>query len=230
MNASPASSGVAQTLRFAPRQSWSFAPHLIMVLAALAWLAPAPVLAQGTGTVLAQDASAPQPKEIGWWAGGGGGYLAGRADCSNCETELAYGNGGAFILQGGVRVRDRLHVGAEVYSTNRTLPGGSFRNTHLLAIFQYRPFAGLGWFLKGGYGMAIVKGAIPGPEGDATARTWGMGVMYGTGWEFKVGRHASFVPLAATYITTVGDVSTPNGTASNVVVNGWFAGALLTVR
>ncbi len=183
------------------------------------------------GAVLAQDTPAPQAKESSWFAGGGGGYLAGRADCSNCETDLPYGNGGAFILQGGVSARhDRLHVGAELYSTNRTLPGGTFRNTHLLGIFQYRPFAKLGWFLKGGYGMAIVKGVVPGPEGNTTGRTWGMGVMYGTGWEFKVGPHASFVPLAATYITTVGDVSGQNGTASNVVLNGWFAGALLTVR
>ncbi len=182
------------------------------------------------GAALAQSSAAPQARDVGWFAGGGGGYLAGRADCSNCETEVPYGNGGAFILQGGVRVRDRLQVGAELYSTNRTLPGGTFRNTHLLGIFQYRPFAKLGWFLKGGYGMAIVKGVVPGPEGDVTGRTWGMGVMYGTGWEFKMGPHAAFVPLAATYITTVGDISAPAGTASNVVVNGWFAGALVTVR
>ena len=180
--------------------------------------------------VLAQGAPATQAKEIGWWVGGGGGYLAGRAACSNCETDPPYGDGGAFVVQGGVRVRDRLHIGGEIYSTDCTLPGGSFRNTHLLGVFQYRPFTSLGFFLKGGYGMAIVKGVIPGPSGDAIARTWGMGVMYGAGWEFRVARRVSFAPVGATYITTVGDVPAPKGTASNVVVNGWFAGALLMIH
>jgi hypothetical protein len=212
------------------RQSRSRASHLMVVLMVLAWLAPLPLFAQGPGAVQAPAAPAPRANEIGWWVGGGGGYLAGRADCSNCETDPQYGDGGSMVVQGGVRVGDRLRVGGEFYTTHRSLTGGDFRNSHLLGIFEYRPFAKLGWFLKGGYGMAIVKGVLPGPTVDTTARTWGMGVMYGTGWEFKLGSRASFVPVAATYITTVGDVVTANGTAQNVVVNGWFAGALLTVR
>lgn len=178
-----------------------------------------------------QDATTTSSNNASWWVGGGGGYLAGRSACSNCATEPPYGDGGAFLFQGGVRVRDRVHIGAEIYSTNRTMPAGTFRNTHFLAMFQFRPFARAGFFLKGGYGMAIVKGVAPGASGDEViGRTWGMGVMYGAGWEFRASRRVSFAPLAATYITTVGDITAPGGTAQNVVINGWFAGAVLMIH
>jgi hypothetical protein len=215
----------------APRaaQAWRIAAHRVRWFVSLGLVLLA--LAVAPGVALAQDTSAPpQPKEVGWWIGGGGGYLAGRADCSNCEAERNYGDGGAFLFQGGFRVRNRLHVGAELYSTSRTMPAGTFRDTQMLGVFQYRPFASLGFFLKGGYGMAFVRDAIPIEGVEVTARTSGMGVMYGAGWEFPVGRNVSFAPLAATYITTVGDVTTSVGTAQNVVINGWFAGALLMIH
>ena len=47
---------------------------------------------------------------------------------------------------------------------------------------------------------------------------------------FGAGRRVSFAPMAATYITTVGDVRDVQGTAQNVVVNGWFAGAVVMFR
>ncbi len=107
----------------------------------------------------------------------------------------------------------------------------SLRDTHLLGIFQFRPFAGLGFFLKGGYGMALVKDVLPlAGGGEATFRTWGMGVMYGAGWIFGAKRRVSFAPTAATYITTVGDVRGVQATAQNVVINGWFAGAVVMFR
>src|SRR5512133_2341706 len=73
------------------------------------------------GVARAQGTAATPSKDVGWWVGGGGGYLAGRAACSNCETEPDYGNGGSFVFQGGVRAWDRLHVGGELYSTTRKL-------------------------------------------------------------------------------------------------------------
>ena len=42
-------------------------------------------------------------------------------------------------VQGGVRVGERLQVGGELYSTDRTLPGGSFRDTHLLGDLPVPP-------------------------------------------------------------------------------------------
>ncbi len=71
-----------------------------------------------------------------------------------------------------------------------------FRDTHLIAIAQYRPFARHGFFIKGGYGMAAVKAAVPSDTGTVVARTWGMGVMYGAGWVFDVGRRVSLAPMA----------------------------------
>jgi hypothetical protein len=185
----------------------------------------------GPGTLLAQTGPATQPQGSKWWAGGGGGYLAGHVACSNCDTDRPYGDDSAFLVQGGRRVTERLLIGGEVFSTVKTHSGGDFRDTHLLGIAQFRPFAHAGFFLKGGYGMAVVKAAVPlDSGGTSTARTWGMGVMYGAGWVFGEGRRVSFAPVAATYITTVGDISMPAGTATNVVMNGWFAGAAVMFR
>jgi len=185
------------------------------------------------GVALAQGSAAPQTQGqgAGWWIGGGGGYLAGRAACSNCESDPPYGDGSALVIQGGVRLGDRLQVGGELFSTDRTVNGTSLRNTHMLGIFQFRPFARLGFFLKGGYGMALVKDVIPVTENTQfSARTWGMGVMYGAGWIFGQSKRVAVAPTVATYVTTVGDVRGVQGTAQNVVINGWFAGALVMFR
>jgi hypothetical protein len=184
----------------------------ILLVPALAW---------------AQGGEAAQPEASRWWAGGGGGYLASRTACTLCDSDPPHRDGAAVLFQGGVRVSERLLVGAEVFSTARTSAGTDARNTYLLGVAQYRPFASHGFFLKGGYGLALVKVAVPTEGGQVAARTWGMGLMYGAGWVFREGRRLSIAPVGATYVTTAGDVRTPEGTAENVVANGWFAGIVV---
>jgi len=178
----------------------------------------------------AQGAATAQSQGSRWWVGGGGGYLAGRADCTNCESNPPFGNGSAVLFNGGLRVTQRLLVGGEIFSTGRTLEGMSLRDTYLLGIAQYRPFRSHGFFLKGGYGMGFIKDAYMLEGVEETARTSGIGLMYGVGWVFREDRRLSFAPLAAQYVTTVGDVRGAAGTAQNVVVNSWFVGAVLMVR
>jgi hypothetical protein len=182
------------------------------------------------GVVHAQDAGPVKPQGSRWWAGGGGGYLAGRADCTNCETDPPFGNGSAFLFHGGLRVTERLLVGGEIFSTGRTLNGINLRDTYLLGIAQYRPFRTHGFFLKGGYGIGFIKDAFTVEGVEETARTSGIGLMYGVGWVFREGSRLSFAPVAAQYVTTVGDVEAAAGTAQNVVVNSWFVGAVVMVR
>jgi hypothetical protein len=196
---------------------------IAIAFAAALLLAPAVSHAQGTPT--------PSPQDTKWWAGVGGGFLAGRAACSNCETDPPFGNGSALVFQGGYRAGDRLLVGGELFTTARTGSSGTaIRDTYLLAIVHYRPFAGQGFFLEGGYGLTVVKDTVPFGGADATARTRGMGVMYGAGWMFGLNRRVSLAPVAAQYVTTVGDVRAPAGTAQNVVINGWFVGAVVMFR
>jgi hypothetical protein len=200
------------------------APKSVLAIV-LMTLSPAVAVAQGTTAVQSQGSP------VGWWVGGGGGYLAGRAACSNCETDPPFGDGSAVVVQGGVRVGERLQIGGELFTTTREMSGASLRDTHLLGIFQFRPFTRFGFFLKGGYGMALVKDVIPITENTQfSARTWGMGVMYGAGWIFGQSKRVSVAPTAATYVTTVGDVRGVQRTAQNVVINGWFAGAVVMFR
>ncbi len=129
-----------------------------------------------------------------------------------------------------MRVNRRLLIGGEVFSAGRTTDGMHFRDTYLIAIAQYRPFGGHGFFLKGGYGVAAIREAVPSETGTFTARTWGMGLMYGAGWVFRERSRVSVAPVGATYVTTVGDVRTRAGAAENLVVNGWFAGVVVMFR
>lgn len=194
----------------------------LLTVAALLFLTP--------GAARAQDAGTAQPQGSRWWAGGGGGFLAGRADCTNCESNPPFGNGSALLFHGGLRVTERLLVGGEIFSTGRTSNGTNLRDTYLLGIAQYRPFRTHGFFLKGGYGMGFIKDAFTVEGVEETARTSGIGLMYGVGWVFREGSRLSFAPVAAQYVTTVGDVPAAAGTAQNVVVNSWFVGAVLMVR
>jgi len=195
----------------------------VMVAAATLLLAP--------GVARAQEPQAPPapPKSgVSWWAGGGGGYIAGRIDCTNCQEDPPYGNNGGFVFQGGVRLTERVQVGGEIFTFGRQAAGLDLRQSYLLAIFQYRPWASQGFFLKGGYGMAFIKEVVP--DGDDVIRTWGMGLTYGAGWIIGIDKRVSVAPFGAHYVTTVGDFQTSKGLAENVVGNGWFAGATIMFR
>jgi hypothetical protein len=196
--------------------------RIVLLIAAAALLLP-------TASAEAQ-ATAGQPQDSGWWAGIGAGYLGTGARCTNCESDQPPRNDAAFLAQGGWRVNPRLLVGGEIFTTALTTGEVDFRDTHLIAIAQFRPFARHGFFIKGGYGMAAVKASVPSDTGTVVARTWGMGVMYGAGWVFDLGRRASVAPMAGTYVTTVGDVVVGQATAENVVVNSWFAGVVVMFR
>jgi len=205
----------------------------VLMVMAMFLLAPAEAGAQAAQAAPPSQAAsttqaAPPSEGWGWWVGGGGGYIAGRLDCDNCQEDPPYGDNGAYLFQGGVRMSERLHIGGEIFTFGRTIQDIHFRQSYLLGIAQFRPWASQGFFLKGGYGMAFVKEVVPG--GDDIIRTWGMGLTYGAGWIIDAGQHVSVAPYGAHYVTTVGDVPTPLGTAENVVGNGWFVGAAIMIR
>jgi len=205
-----------------PRRGLGAAIAVLAVASALV-LAPRQAVAQET-----QPGPQAAASKWGWWAGGGGGYIAGRIDCTNCQEDPPYGNNGGFLLQGGVRVNDRMQVGGEIFSLGRKVSGLDLRQSFLLGVAQFRPWASQGFFLKGGYGMAFIKEVVPG--GDDIIRTWGMGITYGAGWILGLKNRVSVAPFGAHYVTTVGDFETSLGTAENVVGNGWFVGAAIMFR
>ena len=194
---------------------------LLMVTATMLFT---PVAARGQGAATAK------PGTSGWWLGVGGGYVAARADCTNCEEDPPYGNAGGPLIQGGFRVNERMLVGAEIFGAWRRIGGVDYRTSYVLGIAQFRPFATHGFYLKGGYGLSVVRDNLPTGDGDAAVRTWGMGLMYGGGWVFREEHRVSVAALAGHYVATLGDVPTPRGAAENVVSNGWFLGGVLMFR
>lgn len=198
--------------------------------AASAALAVIGVLLLSTGAARGQDAANAPPRESWWWVGGGGGIVFAHGECTDCADDQRHRETGAFVIQGGLRVSERLLVGVEVLGVGGTSSELVVGQLSLLALVQFRPFAAHGFFLKGGVGPAVVRDTLP--EGDAsrTGRSWGMSVMYGAGWIFGRGRRVSVAPFGAQYVTAVGGVRTPAGTAQNLVMNGWFVGAVLMAR
>jgi len=213
--------------RVDPRRGPTAAIAGLAVAAAL-FLAALPAGAQEAQPGQPAQTSQPAASKSGWWVGGGGGYIAGRIDCSNCQEDPPYGNNGAILFQGGVRLNERMQLGGEIFSFGRTIQGLNLRQSYLLAIAQYRPWASQGFFLKGGYGMAFVKEVVP--DGDDVIRTWGLGLSYGAGWIFGMKNRVSVAPFGAHYVTTVGDFETSRGLAENVVGNGWFIGTTVSFR
>lgn len=149
---------------------------VLMVMATLL-LVPAEAGAQGAQAATPPQTSTSQassPSQAwGWWAGGGGGYIAGRLDCDNCQEDPAYGDNGAYLFQGGVRLNERLHIGGEIFTFGRTIQDIHLRQSYLLGIAQYRPWTSQGFFLKGGYGMAFVKEVVPGETTSSAPGAWG---------------------------------------------------------
>ena len=116
---------------------------------------------------------------------------AGRAAARTARPIRLPRNGYGVPGAGRLRVNARLAGRRGAVQRPRSLPDGEISATALIAIAQFRPFARHGFFIKGGYGMALVKGVCAGRIRGRVARTWGMGVMYGAGWVFDVGRRVS---------------------------------------
>jgi hypothetical protein len=193
---------------------------IILVLAVL--VVPVSALAQGTPS---------GPPSRGWWFGAGGGYLSFRADCETCEHGDTYTGGGGILGNAGVSLNDRLDVGAEVFTAFSGDDLNNYRTTYTLAVAQYRLWRSHGFFLKGGFGLAFLRGffTVDGQSGSASSR--GLGVHYGAGWIVGQGRRVSFAPFGAQYIATVGDIALPSGaTAKNAVGNAWMAGVVVLFR
>ena len=187
------------------------------------------VLAAAAATAAAQDTQAPPPKH-GGWLGAGLGYGAFRTDCSNCERDDLYSNGGGLMVGGGIVANDRVAAGGEIFWASTSFESGEYRAAFLLGTVQFVPWRTHGFYLKGGLGLAFIRTTITVDEQATTSTPKGLGVHYGAGWMFGRGRRVSFAPFGGHYVASLGDVPTAGGVAENPVSNVWFAGVAVFLR
>jgi hypothetical protein len=174
----------------------------------------------------AQKPAQPEPGDFA--LAFGIGYAAVKADCSNCSPEGEYGSGAVY---GGVTaiavapvwwVNSRIVAGVELqFETSRR----DARAVYLLGTVRFHPWAGKGFFIRGGYVLLQVKAPLDLPDGTvSTAKYRGMAVTYGAGWMFRQNRRVSWGPYGAHYVGTLGSAVIGSFQAQNIIGNTWFAG------
>lgn len=182
--------------------------------------------------MLAAPAAAQQPApqhERGDFAVAFGlGYAAAKADCTNCSAEGTYGSGAvyndvaAFAVAPVWWVNSKVVAGIELQAeTSRN----EARAVYLLGIVRFHPWAGKGFFLRGGYGLVQLKAPLNLPDGSvSTARYRGMALTYGAGWMFRQNSRFAWGPYGAHYVGTLGSATIGSFQAQNIIGNTWLAG------
>ena len=150
----------------------------LLVLAALAVaLAPA-APAQGH----------PQTRQ-GFWIGFGLGYGSLSFSCSGCSG--SEGGLSGYLKLGGT-LSPKLLIGGETNGWSKSQGGGTLTASNASATVYFYPSATGGLFLRGGLGFA----ALTASAGGSSATESGVGAVFGAGYDIRVGRNMSIVPVA----------------------------------
>ena len=141
----------------------------------LAWLIPAPALAQDKLPVLTSRL----------WIVAGAASGTVRGDCQDCEQDFPFHHAAAVVGNAGYRVSPRLDVGADLFWMKWRNDSGEIRATAIDAVAQFRPWGSKGFFAKGGAGMSFIRNWVRtiGPNPDVSKA---LAVLSGGGWEFDL--------------------------------------------
>src|SRR6186997_114092 len=138
-------------------------PASVLIALACAFLGLTPLAAgaQTTPQTTVQATSAPAPAGSKHWLLVGGTATTLRGDCQeDCPSHGTgeYLHAGSLIVAGGIRVTPQMDAGVEVsWVPAETAAGETLRSTFLVAIAQFRPWKGSGFFLRGGAGMGFIR-------------------------------------------------------------------------
>ena len=129
----------------------------------------------------------PMMPRSGFWFSGGLGY--GTLTCQGCENSYLGGFSGG--LAAGVTVNQHFLIGGGTTGWSRTIDGVNLT----AGTFDFRvrayPSKYHGFFVNGGIGVGTVSLDV----GDLAVSDTGLGIMFGTGWDIKVGRNVSVTPF-----------------------------------
>lgn len=163
------------------------------------------------------------------WLVAGGGMATVRGDCQTCEVDAPYRNTGSVLVDVGYRVNSRMDVAADLFWVPLTASDGKLHAVHVNGVAQFRPWAGHGFFLKGGAGVALLTNWVDavGPEPIAQRA---LSVVVGTGWAFRRDERVGWQVLFTQHAGAVGDLQTDSGSVPDVMGNFWSMGVGLVFR
>ena len=150
---------------------------------------PAPAVATQVSQPRPQPPTAPQRLQTreGFWFNGGLGW--GSAGCQGCLGREG-GFSGGLSAGGVVSPRVMLGVGTSGWYKSVdgvTLTGGTFDGR-----VRFYPAVASGFFLTGGLGLGHISASA---NGFGSVTEYGVGALFGLGWDIRVGRNVSLTPF-----------------------------------
>jgi hypothetical protein len=124
----------------------------------------------------------------GFWFNGGFGY--GSLGCQSCFGERVNGFSGG--LSAGATVSPRLLVAVGTSGWYRSEDGVSLSGGTLDGRVRFYPVVTSGFFITGGMGLGHVSLGVQGLGSDTE---YGVGAVFGLGWDIRVARNVSLTPF-----------------------------------
>jgi Outer membrane protein beta-barrel domain len=141
------------------------------------------VAATASAQVPASNAGSSLPVREGFWFNAGLGL--GSLGCQDCDGDRESGLSGGLSLGG--TLNDRLLIGVGTTGFAKSVEGETFTVGTLDGRVRFYPSHTKGFFLNGGVGLGSMRYA-----GESE---FGLGVMFGVGWDIRVADNVSLTPF-----------------------------------
>jgi hypothetical protein len=139
-----------------------------------------------------QQAPAIQPQQRiqtreGFWFNAGMGW--GSATCQSCLNNWGGLSGGLSL---GGTISDRFLLGVGTSGWYKSENGYTVNGGTLDTRFRFYPVVTSGFFLTGGLGLGHLTESL---NGFGSVTEYGVGALFGLGWDLRVGRNVSLTPF-----------------------------------
>jgi hypothetical protein len=160
----------------------------------------------------------------GFWIGFGVGYGSAAASVDDIEGGGRDGSLTGHLRLGGT-LGDKTLLGCEVNAWTRSVDDVTVTVGNVSAALYYYPMSSSGFFVKGGAGFGVVNFETSGWGTKETVSGVGPGLIFGAGYDHRIGRRTSLTPQATFYAGWPGDLKL----ADNRVVSTGFKHNVLEV-
>ncbi len=174
------------------------------------------------------DAQRPQVRR-GFWMVSGAGIGHTTSDCEQCDVRQQETGSYLSLALGGTVGRNVL-VGAEMNSWHRGLEDGDESLLGVFTVVQWYPWYARGLHLRTGVGWSYARSGFEIGEVAGTTDKLGLGLRFGAGWDFRVGRMVSISPFLGIHIAALGDTESRGGTLRNLLSSSRQVGVGVTVH
>lgn len=194
--------------------------HVLVFTLLVAMAAPA--LAQSPQT------AAPVHPE-GWWGGFGAGIAALRFACADCGDDQPVYEAPAVAVTFGKSIGRKVAFGVEYGGSFPTIESGTrVVASSLTGMARWYP-SPAPLFLKFGVGLSRVRATVTSNGQTVSEIRNGTGIVFGIGWDVRLGRSAALTPYAGWHMSAIGDIG-DEATAQkrDVSWNTWTFGVSVT--